>query len=500
MKILAYPSPSNARQFRLDQVGKYIMRNSQNSFYVSINEMSEQDLSVADVIILQQTSSPDKIYMAYKYAKENQKLLVAELDDGFTIQDDNPAKDKFVENEAEKWLENLCGVADVVTVTTEYLAEAVRKRLRKNGVKKDVVVLPNYLDMELWNLPLRKNHTDEIRMLWAGSRTHRNDMKFIAPVIKKICKRYPQVKFLFTGDYMLNPLFKGINSEYIDAVEFNYYPAKLNSIRADIGIAPLLNTEFNRCKSNLKSLEYGIAGMASVFSNTVYEHTVKEGETGLLAETADEFYHKIAMLIENPELRERIAFGAYNDITSNYNIQDHIHKWMDTYWYHLSKKKDLKIDVGSGIQPIIGGGYIHLDVAPTHGEMICDIKEGIPVANETVEKLICSAIIEHIYLSDLEEKVLPEFLRILKKGGEVFIVVPDWESVRKSDDWEMVQANLYGVPHDYCPAEFDLHKNIWDYPHLKKLLLKAGFSKVKKVKYTEKAHDPKFTLAVKATK
>lgn len=500
MKILAYPSPSNARQYRLDQIGKYIMNHSQNSFYISMNEMNEQDLGVADVIILQQTCAPEKILPAYKFSRKHGKLLIAELDDAFTIQDDNPVKEQFVKNEAGKWLENLCGVADVVTVTTDYLAETVRECLKKHNVKKDIVVLPNYLDMERWNMPLKRNYADEVRILWAGSRTHRNDMKWLAPIIKRICKKYPQVKFLYAGDYMLQPLFKEINSEYIDGVEFVYWPAKLNSLRADIGVAPLLDTQFNRCKSNLKYLEYGIAGLAGVYSDVVYKHTIEDGKTGFIAKTADEFYEKIAKLIENPELRGRLSRGAYNDVVENYNVEHHIHKWMDTYWYYLSKKKKLKIDVGSGIQPITGAGYIHLDVSSQYGEMVCDITKGIPVADETVERLRCSAIIEHIYLNDLEEKVLPEFMRVLVKNGVLYVVVPDWQLIKESDNWQMIQNNLYGEYHEYCPPEFDLHKNVWDFKHLKKLLLKAGFSKVKKVKYTDKAHNPKFTLAVEATK
>lgn len=500
MKILAYPTGSAARYFRLDPIGKYIMRGSANSFYVSLDPMSDNDLGVADVVILQQTCSPERIKQAKEHSIKEKKLLVAELDDYFTINEDNPRYEKFVAKEAEKWLEVLCGVADVITTTTDYLANTIKRRLKKNKVKKDVVVLPNYLDMEMWDLPILGNYSDEIRLLWAGSASHRDDMKFIVPVIKRICEKYPQVKFLYCGDFKLKPLFEGINSEYIDAVPFEAWPAKLHSLRADIGVVPLLDNEFNRCKSNLKYLEFGISGIPSVYSNVVYEKTVRDSETGFIAETEDDFFEKLCFLIESPELIEKIAAAAYLDVKTNYDLKDHALDWLNTYWYYLSKKKTMKIDVGAGIQPIVGANYVHLDANPQCGEIVVDLLDGIPFADGTAERLRCSAILEHIYPDDLKEKVLPEFLRVLKGGGSLYIVVPDWDKIKKSDDWEAIQDNLYGMRHDYIPAKYDLHKYCFNFKHLKKILEGAGFRKVKEIEYTDKAHDPRFTLAVECVR
>jgi len=500
VKILAFPSPSNARQYRLDQLGHYFGLQSQNNFYVSEGEMNENDLSIADVVILQQTTSPEKIKMAREVTRKNNSLLVAEVDDAFGVNPDNPFKERHERLDAKKWLEVLCGVADVVTTTTDYLAGLIKRKLKENNVKKDVVVLPNYLNMEDWHKPLLRNYSDEIRLLWAGSCSHRDDMKFIAPVIKRICEKYPQVKFIHCGDVKLIPLFKDINSEYVDAVPYRTWPSKLHSFRADIAVAPLIDTEFNRCKSNLKYLEYGISGYAGVYSNIVYPETVQDGKTGLIAKNQDEFFEKISLLIENKELREIIAAGAFFDVRENYDVKNHAMKWINTYWYHLSKIRKLKIDVGSGIQPILGGDYVHLDISPRFGEIVVDVLNGIPVADSSVTNLRCSAIVEHFYLHDLREKVLPEFYRILTDGGRLYIVVPDWQKIKESDKWEMVQQNLYGAYHKYILPEHDLHKYCWDFKHLKKELEKFGFKQIKKIKYTDRAHDPKFTLALEAFK
>jgi hypothetical protein len=38
-------------------------------------------------------------------------------------------------------------------------------------------------------------------------------------------------------------------------------------LKCHVGIAPLLDTPFNRCKSNLKLLEYGAVGLPTIASN-----------------------------------------------------------------------------------------------------------------------------------------------------------------------------------------------------------------------------------------
>ena len=500
MKILAYPGSSNARQFRLDSVGKYIERSSQNSFYISLDAMNDNDLSNADVIILQQTIGPQKIKWVREYSATKNKLFVAEVDDGFILNPDNRRKKEFEEGEGERWLEVLCGVSDVVTTTTDYLAKDIKRRLKRNKVKKDVVVLPNYLDMEIWDLPILRNYSDEVRIVWAGSDSHRNDLEFLAPIMKRVAKKYPQVKFILCGYPTMGKLFDGVPLENVGGVSFGVWPSLLHSFRADIAVAPLLDTEFNRCKSNLKYLEYGVCALPGVYSDVVYSETIKEGETGFIAKTPDEFFEKISLLVERKDIRDKVGANAYLDVKTNYDLKDHASKWLNTYWYHLSKKKPLKIDAGSGIQPIVGAEYVHLDANPNCGEIVVDITEGIPVADGTVKRLRCSAIIEHIYIHDLEEKILPEFWRILKDGGSLYVALPDWKKIKKSDNWEMIQQNLYGAYHDYIPAKYDLHKNVWDFEHLKELLEGAGFKEVKEIPYTEGAHDPKFTLAVECVK
>ena len=50
-------------------------------------------------------------------------------------------------------------------------------------------------------------------------------------------------------------------------MEIHLYPEKLASLGLDLALAPLEDNLFNRCKSNLKFLEYGACGYPVIASD-----------------------------------------------------------------------------------------------------------------------------------------------------------------------------------------------------------------------------------------
>ena len=89
------------------------------------------------------------------------------------------------------------------------------------------------------------------------------------------------------------------------------YPAYLERLRrADIALLPLAPGLFNGMKSDLKFLECAASGAVAVASPTVYENSLRDGETGVLFRDADEFARELDSLIADDARRERIAAAA----------------------------------------------------------------------------------------------------------------------------------------------------------------------------------------------
>jgi len=80
---------------------------------------------------------------------------------------------------------------------------------------------------------------------------------------------------------------------------------------ADIVLLPLADTEFNRCKSDLGFIEAAARGAVALASPVVYADTLRDGETGVLFRTPEEFADRFRRLIEDDPWRRAIAERAY---------------------------------------------------------------------------------------------------------------------------------------------------------------------------------------------
>jgi spore maturation protein CgeB len=101
----------------------------------------------------------------------------------------------------------------------------------------------------------------------------------------------------------------------------------------DIGLAPLLDIEFNRCKSHIKWMEYSMS-KTPVLASRVYPYYEKidnkdvivDGKTGFLFSDENEFKTKLKKLILDIELRKKIGDNAYNYIIKKWQYRDNIKK------------------------------------------------------------------------------------------------------------------------------------------------------------------------------
>jgi glycosyltransferase involved in cell wall biosynthesis len=124
----------------------------------------------------------------------------------------------------------------------------------------------------------------------------------------------------------------------MNGVPFEVWPSKLSSLRLDIGLAPLRDTEFNRCKSNIKWMEYSMVGVPSVCSPTVYGHYDFDGVYGQIAENQEQWYRCIKNYIICENLRKDIATRAMSCVKTGYTLKTNIKKWVKAY-KKLTRKK-----------------------------------------------------------------------------------------------------------------------------------------------------------------
>ena len=151
-------------------------------------------------------------------------------------------------------------------------------------------------------------------MGWAGSLGHTEDIRWIAPVIEDICRRFPNVRFSFMGNgEQFDAVFKDVGRRrfsYRPPGDLGDYYAFLDGL--DIGLAPLLETPYNVCRSDVKFIEYASRGAVPVISDVgPYRRRTRHGENAFLFRDPGELKEILETLVRNRALMESVRMRAY---------------------------------------------------------------------------------------------------------------------------------------------------------------------------------------------
>ncbi|HVR64423.1 MAG TPA: tetratricopeptide repeat protein [Polyangia bacterium] len=119
---------------------------------------------------------------------------------------------------------------------------------------------------------------------WGGSLGHRDDLGWMTPALRSFFARQANADLAIMGDPSFRALFSWLPAERFSFTPAGSVDAYYDFLRRlDVGLAPLLPTPFNRCRSDVKFLEYAAHGVLAVCSDLEpYRASVVPGETGLL--------------------------------------------------------------------------------------------------------------------------------------------------------------------------------------------------------------------------
>lgn len=322
MKILSYSYNDGAQWWRFGAPFKWLNEKYGYRAYATNRNIQEYDIAQADVVCLK--SVVDQLAISTVLANRfvNGTKLLVDVDDALFTDESNPYFKKWDVTDASFTITQTIKAADVVTTTTEYLADQL-KHLNKN-----VVVIPNSIEPEWFKVKGQKNESEYVRIGWAGSITHIKDLEMISPVLNAILRKNENVKLVMCGDTRLTDLIRDKSRlELFDPVPIEVYPMRLASMQMDIGICPLVDSEFNRCKSPIKALEQAWLGIPSVCSPTVYS-TLPFVE---IANNDSEWIEKLQALIDSSKKRERMGEKAQEYVHKTYNLEKNVELWHKTF-------------------------------------------------------------------------------------------------------------------------------------------------------------------------
>lgn len=301
----------------------------------------------------------NKIFINQRVSQNNfnigKKFFEQLRDSGYLYlseMDDNPnlwRKDY----ERSGWI-NFVGVHAIQT-STEYLANYLRE------FNPNVKVFANQLRriQSPRNYNKEFNQKDRPVTIFFGALNRDEDFAEILPVINDVAKTYgKKVLFkiiakqeLFHSIQSQNKILLGKPEVYDGQyVTYDEYEEALHT--SDIALLPLLDTEFNRSKSDLKFIECASAGAVVLASPVVYSQVVKDGENGFIFRDVKEFDNKLRTLIFNKKLRREVAENAYAYVKHNRLMSQHYEERIGWYRELLAKLPELNKEVQERLEKL----------------------------------------------------------------------------------------------------------------------------------------------------
>jgi 2-polyprenyl-3-methyl-5-hydroxy-6-metoxy-1,4-benzoquinol methylase len=222
-----------------------------------------------------------------------------------------------------------------VQTSTQALAEVFRQYNPHVAVfANQIAALP----------PLRSFASGSPLTLFFGALNREKDWAPIMPSLNRVLAQHPEPVHVHV--FHDRAFFDALETVDKDFEPFSPRARYLEVLsRSDVALLPLEPTRFNGMKSDLKFLECGAHGAVCLASPTVYETTIRDGETGFLYRSEEEFESRLRLLLCDRELRQRLARAAYDWVKDHRLLFRHYRERREWYCAMLDQLPALNAEL-----------------------------------------------------------------------------------------------------------------------------------------------------------
>ena len=273
---------------------------------------------VCDVLVLCQAVEVDFLpLLAARRAARRPTIF--EINDDFTALPPFNAAAEFYKNPLIRSLAyQLARTCDGLQLSSHGLMH------RFGALASRIVLLENQLQV----LQPHRPRQGALRLGFAGSLGHRDDLASIVPVLRDVLMAHPEVTFAAMVPGPLQTLLAALPSQQTEL----HGPGTLQDYRLflqtfDIGLAPLLDSPFNAGRSDVKYLEYTDAGALSVVQHSpAYRHAVTHGDNGLVFANGAELREALHAALSDGERRRQMVHRARLAVARSRLEHQHVHR------------------------------------------------------------------------------------------------------------------------------------------------------------------------------
>lgn len=242
-----------------------------------------------------------------EWAAARSRPLVFDFDDAIWLPQEGSTNPRWAWLRSPKKAASISRMASAVTVGNSFLANWARQ------ANANVTILPSTIDPALYGEP--KQHVARATTVgWIGSHSTVKYLEEILPSLASAARTRP-FRLLVVGATI--PFKAGME---IECRPWSAEREAADLREMDIGLMPLPDNEWTRGKCAMKAIQYlsvGIPAIASPVGANV--EVVRDGSTGILASSAQDWERAVAMLLEDLPARQRLGEAGRGLVLTDYS-------------------------------------------------------------------------------------------------------------------------------------------------------------------------------------
>lgn len=218
--------------------------------------------------------------------------------------------------EKNKYDQTVFSYRDMLLLTDGIIVSTLKLKQEMKSFNKPVYINRNLASQELLSISksvLSKKETEQKMTLgyFSGSITHNENFLLITDSLADLFESYPNLNLVVVGYLDIPSRLKAFKNRITvhDFVSWDMLPKFISSI--DINLAPLVESVFNECKSEIKWIEASLLKVPTIASDVGgFKEMIQSGDTGILVQS--DWTTQIKSLIDSPEYRARVGQSAYD--------------------------------------------------------------------------------------------------------------------------------------------------------------------------------------------
>ena len=233
---------------------------------------------------------------------------------------------EWVHSGLKTWL--LTKKSEIVFCGSHFIYDKIGKYTNK------AILIPTVIDFDIYEkYTLHHKEKEILNLGWVGagpSYFRDKHLNILEEALEKLSKQIGlRVSLTFIGsggDVLIKKYFtnKGFPVNFIDELNWsnpNEVPRSLKENKVDIGVAPMLETKFDKAKCAFKVIEYMAVGIPVIVSPIGEQIIVcRDGVDGFYAENLNEWVSSI-MKLKDVVLRKKIGESAQKRVKKKYSYQ-----------------------------------------------------------------------------------------------------------------------------------------------------------------------------------